>query len=163
MTTKTIELYLFGNTAYNFNNGDELTKVKQHIAKCQSQIVKYNKTLKALFPKIGEADFKKDTAKKDQLNKEAAEIGLKLEAVRENVKDLSSLETEIKKYQADLSNRQAKEVEELKSKSKKETIRTQLLAKQEEIINAIYHKQKTDKSYTVAKFAKEVKDMLEKG
>lgn len=163
MTTKTIELYLFGNTTYNFNNSDELVKVKQHITKCQSQIVKYNKTLKALFPKIGEAFFKNDTAKKDQLDKEAAELGLKLEAVKENVKDLSSLETEIKKYQADLSNRQAKEVEELKSKSKKETIRTQLLAKQEEIINAIYNRQKIDKSYTVARFAKEMKDMLEKG
>ncbi|WP_449102043.1 hypothetical protein [Pseudomonas extremaustralis] len=163
MTTKTIELYLFGNTTYNFNNSDELAKVKQHITKCQSQIVKYNKTLKALYPKIGEADFKKDTAKKDQLDKEAAELGLKLEAVKENVKYLSSLETEIKKYQADLSNRQAKEVEELKSKSKKETIRSQLLSKQEEIINAIYNRQKIDKSYTVARFAKEMKEMLDKG
>ncbi|KWW13578.1 hypothetical protein AS889_18165 [Pseudomonas putida] len=163
MTTKTIELYLYGTTTYNFNNSDELTKVKSHIAKCQSQIVKYNKTLKSLFPKIGEADFKNDTAKKEQLNREASELGLKLEAVRENVKDLSSLEIEIKKYQAGLAERQAKEVEELKSKSKKETIRTQLLAKQEDLVNAIYNKQKKDKTYSVAAFIRELKTMLEQG
>lgn len=152
-----INNFLFGETSYQYD-ASSLTKIKDHIDKCQKQISNYNKELIRLFEKSGKAEhIEKDLEKKAAIQEKIYEVVSKNETLKSNVLALLVAEKDIKKYLDNRDKEEEKKAAEQKMIVRKTTIKNQLTEKLDDLTEILFQLQEKDKSNTVAKFIRELK------
>lgn len=153
-----INNFLFGETSYQYD-ALSLAKIKDHIDKCQKQISNYTKELSKLFEKAGKAEYiEKDLEKKAAIQEKIDEVVSKNETLKSNVLALLIAEKDIKKYLNNRDKEEEKKAAEQKMIVRKTTIKNQLTDKLDDLTEIIFQLQEKDKSNTVAKFIRELKN-----